>query len=557
VSESGRPAATAGTASTVVVGRIATLGGDEGFGWAEAIAVAEGRVLAAGRRTDVEALASGRTRRIELAPDEVAIPGLTDSHLHLAEAALAARRIDLADAPTLDAALGTITRRHASTPAGSWIEGKGWDADRWGRWPTADDLARVAPGRRIALWAHDHHALWASAAALDEAEIGSGTDDPPGGVIRRDETGRPTGVLHETAARLVTRHVPLATADGTADAVAALEPELVRLGIVAVHDPGGLSLDPSLDRAIAAYVRLAGSGRLRIGVHACIRPEQLEAAVDAGFRSGDDLGADGLVRAGWLKCFADGTLGSRTAALLEPLDPQPDEPPPPNDGFGVWMTEPGELADLAERAAAAGITTTIHAIGDAAVRASLDALATTVGRTRLVPRLEHIQLLAPEDLPRFAGEGIAASVQPVHLRSDAAKARRLWGPRAEARGYPFGSLARSGAMVCFGTDAPVEPIDPWPGLACAVTRAAAGWPASEPPFGRHESLALDRALRAQCVDPARSAGETDRGRLIAGHRADVVVVPAAALDEPVEPDGALWHARPRLVLIGGEVAFEA
>jgi predicted amidohydrolase YtcJ len=544
-------------ADLVVVGRIATLAGDAGFGWVEAIAVAGGRVVAAGRRADMEAAAVRGARRIELAPDEVALPGLTDSHLHLAETALAARRIDLADEPTLEGALARVAQAHASATAGAWLEGKGWDADRWAAWPTADDLDRVAPGRRIALWAHDHHALWASAAALAEVGIGPGTPDPPGGVVRRGAGGEPTGVLHETAARLVTRHVPLADADAAAEAVAALEPELLRLGIVAVHDPGGLSLDPSFDRAIAAYVRLAERGDLRLRVHACIRPEQLATAIEAGFRSGQPLGGDGLVRAGWLKCFADGTLGSRTAALLEPLAPLPGEPDPPNDGFGVWMTEPAELARLAAEAAEAGIATTIHAIGDAGVRAALDALAPTVGRTPLVPRLEHVQLLAAEDLPRFAGLGVAASVQPVHVRSDAAKARRLWGPRAEERGYPFASLARSGALLCFGTDAPVEPVDPWPGLACAVTRAAPDWPADASPFGPHEALPLDRALRAQCVDPARSAGETDRGRLVPGQRADVVVVRAAAIVEPVAVGGALWNARPRLVLIGGEAAFEA
>ncbi len=329
----------------------------------------------------------------------------------------------------------------------------------------------------------------------------------------------------------------------------------MRLGIVALHDPGG----PSLDRAIAAYVGLTARGVLRIRVHACIRPEQLDAAIERGFRAARPLddGPRSTVRAGWLKCFADGTLGSRTAALLDPLDRQPHEPPGPNDGFGVWMTEPAELAALAARAAEAGIATTIHAIGDAAVRSSLDALAPTATRVELMPRLEHIQLIAADDVDRFAALGIAASVQPVHVRSDAAKARRLWGPRAEERGYPFGALARSGATVCFGTDAPVEPVDPWPGLACAVTRSAPEWSSDTPPFGPHQAMTLERAVRAQCLDPAISAGETDRGRLVEGHRADMVVVPAAALADPVETGGALWQARPRLVLIGGDVAFEA
>jgi predicted amidohydrolase YtcJ len=256
---------------------------------------------------------------------------------------------------------------------------------------------------------------------------------------------------------------------------------------------------------------------------------------------------------GWLKTFADGTLGSRTAALADPLDPVPGEPPPPNDGFGVWMVPPDQLREQAAAAAAAGIATQIHAIGDAAVGAALDALAPSAGRTALMPRVEHVQLVADADVPRFAALGIAASMQPIHVRSDAAKARRLWGPRAEARGYALAALARSGAVLASGTDAPVEPVDPWPGIACAVTRSAPDWPAGMPPFGPANALDLWRAIRASCVDPAISAGEPDRGRLVPGHRADLVVVPAAAVREPVETGGALWQARPRLVLMDGQV----
>lgn len=546
------------TVDTIVLGRVATLAGEAGFGWAEGIAIADGHVVATGPRPELEGLAGRTTRTVELAPDEVAIPGLTDAHLHLAETALAGQRIDVAGAPTLEAALAEVGRAHRAADPDRWLEGKGWDADRWGAWPTADDLEGIAPGRRVALWAHDHHALWASRAALREAGIGAGTPDPPGGVIRREAGGAPTGVLHEAAARLVTSRIPLPSSDQVREAVRALQPEVLELGVIALHDPGGLSLDPSMDRAMRAYRELAAAGELALRLHACVRPEQLSHAIERGFRSGQPLGDDplGRLRAGWLKCFADGTLGSRTAALLEPLDTLAGEPPPPNDGFGVWMTEPGELRSLAARAADHGIGTTIHAIGDAAVRVSLDALAPTVGRTPLVPRLEHVQLVAASDLDRFVRLGIAASVQPVHLRSDAEKARRLWGERAEARGYPFGSLTRSGALVPFGTDAPVEPIDPWPGLVCAVTRRGSAEEIGGP-LGAGEAMPLDRALRAQCLDGPLSAGEQDRGRLVPGHRADLVVIAASALREPVAAGGPLATVRPRLVLIDGEVAFEA
>jgi predicted amidohydrolase YtcJ len=544
-------------AGTLITGRIATLAGSRGPGWVEAIAVHGGRVVAAGRLAEVEAALAPGARCLALAPDEVAIPGLTDAHLHMAEAALARRRANLDGARSIvDVIEGVRAAAVARPDAGAWIEGAGWDPDLVGCWPTADDLEVAAPGRLVAVWAHDHHALLVSSAALDAAGIDADRPDPDGGVIRRGADGRATGVLHETAVRLVASLVPPPT---TADVVDALEPlvrELVALGVVAVHDPGGLSERRDLGGPIAAYRDLAAVGRLGMRVHACIRVEQLDTAGAEGLRSGEPLGPDPLdrLRMGWLKTFADGSLGSRTAALLVPIERASGEPPPPNDGYGVWLVPPDELTAQTDRAAALGITTQIHGIGDAAVRAALDALAPTVGRTALMPRVEHAQLVHPDDAPRFASLGIAASMQPIHVRSDAEKARRLWGTRAESSAYAFGALDRAGAVIAFGTDAPVEPVDPWPGLACAVTRSSPEWPVGTPPLGPQNAFDLWRTVRASCLDAAITAGETDRGRLVAGHRADVIVIPAAAVDEPVEVGGALWHARPRLVLLDGEVA---
>ncbi len=546
-------------ADLLVTGRIATLAGDGGPGWVEAVAVAGGRVVAVGSLADVEGIVDARTRRLTLAPDEVAIPGLTDAHLHLAEAALAKARVHLEDtfAPG-DLVARVREAAEQVTDGDAWIQGAGWDSDRMGRWPTAEDLELAAPGRLVGLWAHDHHAYLVSRRALHAAGIGQGTPDPDGGVIRRDDRGVPTGVLHESAARLVSSLVPMPSTSDVEKALVPLITELVAMGVVAAHDPGGLSERTGLEGPIAAYRSLAASGRLGMRLHPCVRPEQLEAAGAEGLRSGAPLGADplGRLHLGWLKTFADGSLGSRTAALLEPLVRHAGEPEPPNDGYGVWFVPPEELASQAERAAALGITTQIHGIGDAAVRVALDVLAPTVGRTALMPRVEHTQLVAAEDVPRFAALGIAASMQPVHIRSDAEKARALWGRRADEFAYAIGRLDAAGAVIAFGTDAPVEPVDPWPGMACAVTRAAPSWAAGMAPLGAANAVGLWRALRAACVDPARTAGETDRGRLVVGQRADIVVLPAAAVAEPVEVGGALWNARPRRVLLDGEVAFE-
>jgi predicted amidohydrolase YtcJ len=543
----------------LITGRIATLAGDRGFGWVEAIGIRDGRVAFAGSEVDLETRADPFTERIVLEPDEVAIPGITDAHLHLAGAADARRHVDLSDAATLDEGLVRIGLAHrAMADPDAWLEGHGWDADRWGGWPSAADLETVAPGRRGAFWAHDHHALLASRAALVAGGIDRYSPDPPGGLIGRGDDGEPDGMLYEMGTRRVVELIPPMSTTELEAAIVATSQELLALGVVAAHDPGKTTPDPDLAWAYPAYARLSERGTLPIRVLASIRADGLDTALAGGLRSGDVLGADpkGRARIGWQKAFADGSLGSRTAALLADIEPEPDRPLPEELRRGVWITGAEALRELVDRAAAGGIATQIHAIGDAAVRAALDALAPTAASVPFMPRVEHVQLLDPADLPRFAAAGIVASVQPVHLGTDALQARRLWGDRAERIGYTWGSLAATGAVMAFGTDAPVESFDPWPGIALAVRREDPRWPAGTPPFAPTEALSLDRALRAACVDPAVSAREHDRGRLTVGQRADVAIIPAAAIDDPVEPGGALATARPSIVLLDGRVVFE-
>ncbi len=541
-----------GSAELLVSGRIATLAGRRGWGWVEAIAVAAGRVVAVGSRGEVDALTGPRTRRLELAPDEVLLPGLTDAHLHFVEAARARSELDLDGATTAQEGLVRVADRHRRLPPGVWLLGRGWAVHRWGRWPTAAELEIAAPGRPVALWSQDHHGLWVSPAALAAAGIGPDTPDPPGGQIVRDEAGRPTGILLEGAARLVLAVVPTPAPEETAELVAAVESELLAVGIVGVQDPGPLRPETDLEPSLGVYRRLDATGRLTVRVEVSVRVESLEAALAAGLRSGQPLVAEGgRARVGWLKLFADGALGSRTAALLEPYEVPVAGPPQ-----GIWQTDPEELPRLAERASRTGFAVQIHAIGDAAVRAALDALGPTVGRTAASPRIEHAQLVAGDDLPRFGRLGIIASVQPTHLRTDAEPALVAWGERARRFGYPWASLARGGAVLAFGSDAPVEAVDPWTAIEIAVTRRDPKEP-TRSLLGGGEGLDLETAIRAATVGPPLSAGALDRGRLVTGAWADAIVVPAAALEEPVEAGGPLSQVRPRLVLVGGVVAHEA
>ena len=533
----------------LVTGRIATLAGDHGFGWVEAVGIRGGRIAFAGSAVELETRADPHTLRLELEPGEIAIPGLVDAHLHLVDAAIAAEEVDLTDAPTLEAGLAMLEARAAPLPPGAWLVGAGWDQRRWGRWPTADDLEGVAPGRPAALWSFDHHAAWVSHAALALAGLSADVPDPDGGIIRRAPDGSPEGVLLENACPLVTARIP---APGPAEVrrmVAAMGRRLVALGVTGAHDPGDVSPDDAL-ASFDLYAAMADAGELPLRVHASLRSEGLELAAARGFRSGQPLGSgpDGRARVGWLKLFADGTLGSQTAALLEPREGSDDR--------GVFRMPPELLADLAGRAAEAGIASQIHAIGDAAARASIEALAPTVGRVPLMPRLEHVQLLHPDDLERLAPLGIAASVQPVHLREDAATARRDWGERAEAWGYTWRSLLDAGTVLAFGTDAPVEPIDPWPGIAISVLRRDPGWGSEASAFGAHEALTLEEALRAATIGPSVTAREADRGRLLPGARADLVILPAAPREPGEDASGGFATVRPRLVMVDGEVAYE-
>ena len=543
---------------TLVTGRIATFAGASGFGWVEAIGIRDGKVAFAGSAIELETRADPHTLRIELEPGEIALPGLTDAHLHVIDAALAAVQVDLSTAATLDDGLERVAAGSRKVPAPGWILGAGWDHRRWGRWPTADDLERVAPGRLVALHSFDHHGQWVSHAALVAAGIDRTTADPAGGIIRRATNGEPEGVLLENAGELLDTVIPAPDEDTLRRTVVDLGRELLALGVVGAHDPRHLLPDPA-NRAFDLFADLDAAGELPIRVHVGVRSEGLDDAIARGLRSGAPLrggtGAGGKpprATMGWLKLFADGTLASRTAALLEPVEGTPDR--------GMFTTPIEEMSELAGRAAAAGIATKIHAIGDAAVRSALDLLGPTAASVALMPRLEHVQLCQPDDRARFAALGVAASVQPVHLREDAATARRDWGPRAEVGGYAWRSLLDAGAVLAFGTDAPVEPIDPWPGIAVAVLRRDPSWGSDVPTYGPDESLTLEQALRAATVGPHASAKNKLGGRLVPGSAADLTVLPAAPR-EPGDTDASSRTAsfaqvRPRLTMLDGETVFE-
>src|SRR6476646_9597326 len=356
-----------------------------------------------------------------------------------------------------------VDAQMSRVPPPGWILGSCGDQRRWGVWPHADMLERVAPGRYVALRSFDLHALWASPAALAAAGIDAGSPDPPGGIYRRDAEGRPDGIMFEKASEVVLTKAPPPTPEMLRRAIRSIGRSCLELGVVGAHELGTLFPDTS-NGALDVYASLADAGELPIRVHAGVRADGLENALGRGLRSGSHIGSadPSWLAFGWLKLFADGTLGSRTAALLEPREATTER--------GLFTNPPEFLAERTMTAAGAGIATTIHTIGDAAVRLGLDILGPTASSATFMPRLEHVQLCHPDDRARFGRLGVAASIQPIHRREDAPGARRDWGDRAESVGYPWRSLLDAGATLALGQDAPLEPLDPWPGIALAVLR---------------------------------------------------------------------------------------
>jgi predicted amidohydrolase YtcJ len=478
----------------------------------------------------------------------VAFPAFTDAHIHLVDTAIAAQSLDIFKAPTLDDALEMVAEAARQIPAPGWILGSGWDQRRWGAWPHKDMLEHVAPGRHVALRSFDLHALWVSPAALAAAGIDAGAPDPPGGIYRRDATGEPDGVMFEKASEVVLQHAPPPTPQMLRRAICSIGRSCLELGVVGAHELGTLFPDTS-NESLDVYASLADAGELPIRVHAGVRADGLENALERGLRSGSRIGGADPSRLafGWLKLFADGTLGSRTAALLEPREGTTER--------GMLTNPPEFLRERTAKAAAAGIATTIHTIGDAAVRLALEVLGPTASSATFMPRLEHVQLCHPDDRARFAALGVAASVQPIHLREDAPGARRDWGGRAESTGYTWRTLLEAGATLAFGQDAPLEPLDPWPGIALSVLRRDPTWDATAGGFGPDEAITLEQALRASTVGPWETVREPLGGRLVEGSLADVMVLPSMP-DEGLLRAAEFARIRPRIVLVGGEVAFE-
>ena len=490
---------------------------------AAALAIAADRV-AGGVGTHETSLAT--PERVDLAGLCV-LPGFTDSHVHFAQWSLAQRNVRFEGTRTLDEAVERVAAAVPQVPPGRWLRGFGWRSGDWdpATEPTRQALDAVTGDVPAALLAKDGHSLWLNSAGLART---NGDLKVPGGVVELDDAGEPTGVLREESAWHVREAYVVTPEEEWVDAMR----EGVRLansrGVTAVHDKDGWM------GIVRWWQTLRREEALTLRVWQSLPHENLPEIEALGLRSG--LGDD-LLRLGYVKVFMDGTLGSMTARLL--------------DGSGVEITSRRDFEEIIRRSARAGFPVAVHAIGDRANRDALDAFEATREEWQprgLRQRIEHAQLLAEEDVPRFAELGITASVQFSHGPSDRDLAATNWAGMTD-RAYAFRSLLDAGARLANGSDAPVEELDPLLGLRAGVHRSLD----EREPWHGEQAVPVEEALAASTVHPAWLAGdERRRGRLVPGQLADLVVLDRDPLECPPE---SLGDIRVVATMLGGRWVF--
>jgi len=505
-----------------------------------AVVTRAGKIVAVGP-ADRLAKANPRAARVVL-PGGTLLPGFIEGHAHVAGLGALARELDLVGVQDLPTALTRI-RAWSATHPGGWLIGRGWDQNRWPTraFPKALDLDILTGTRPAFLTRVDGHAAWVNTAALALAGIDDHTPDPEGGRILKDAYGRPNGILLDGAMALVEKLVPPPTPAELDDQLLAGLKSLRNDGFTAVADMGiGAPV-------LAAYRRLAAAHALPIRVFAYLSHDHELMIRELKQRRAKTLS---FFQVQGVKFYMDGALGSRGARLLAPYTDDPSTQ-------GLWVTDPAKVQADATITLRAGYQPAIHAIGDAANRAALDLLAAAerkAGRPRtLPPRIEHAQIVAPEDVPRFGKLGIVASVQPIHCTADHAWTPARLGPDRVQEAFPWRGLVNGGALLAFGSDAPVEDANPFLGLAAAETRQD---PAGDPPGGFLPDQRLTRAeaLRAYTAGNARALGHAkDLGILQKGAVADLLWVQAPI--GTLTPE-ALRKLKPgRLWVNGVEVAL--
>jgi predicted amidohydrolase YtcJ len=443
----------------------------------------------------------------------VMLPGMIDAHVHVMDLGFAALTLDLSGTTSLEDALARVKTFAEENPGRPWIIGRGWNQEKWGlgRFPTAAELDGVVSDRPVWLERADNHAQWANSLAIQTAGITAKTPDPAGGKIVRDAKGNPAGVFIDNAIALVGKVVPAPRPEDRDLALAKAQEVLLAKGVTAVADMGTKAADWT------AFRRAGDQGRLQIRIMAyadSVETLELMAGPEpTGWLYGDRL------RMGGIKLFLDGALGSRGASLKAPYADD-------HGTRGLPLLSPSQLRNLMSRAAMDDFQTAVHAIGDAAnaeVLAAIEELVESYKGDRRW-RIEHAQIVDPVDIARLGQHGVIASMQPLHQTSDRLMAEARLGPERLAGAYPWRSVLKAGGRLAFGSDAPVEPADPWAGMAAAISRTDAK---GEPLGGwfRQETVTREQAFAGFTADAAYAGFADGRfGRLLPGERADFILV---------------------------------
>jgi hypothetical protein len=506
----------------------------------DTLVIRDGRVAFAGRRADTSVPASESV--LDLAGRAV-LPGLVDAHGHLMHLARARLTLDVGRAASEDGVARMVAAAASRTRPGDWLGGRGWDQNRWPerRFPTRASLDRAAPRNPVALVRIDGHATWCNSAALRAAEIGATTSDPPGGIVVKDDRGEPTGLLIDTAQRLVQHAEPLTPPERFDEAVREAVAECLAAGLTGIHEMGVTLF------ALDSYRRLIDRGQFPFRNYAAAAGRSEDTWAYYRERGPEVIG-DGQVVVRALKLLADGALGSRGAALHSPYCDDPDN-------RGLLLIPPDELRRLTAEALERGFQVCVHAIGDRANTLTLDTFERVLAARPEVrdrrSRVEHAQILAEADIPRFRALGVLPSMQATHCTSDMEWAVERLGPERLGGAYAWRSLLATGVIIAGGSDFPVESPNPFHGIYAAVARRPLsgddrGW---QP----EQRMTREEAVRSFTTWNAyASHQEAELGALGAGQRADLIV---CSDDVFTCAEARIKDIVPLLTMVGGEVVY--
>lgn len=510
---------------------------------ATAVAISGGRISWVGETSEAGQRFAG-ARTLDLSRATV-LPGIIDAHTHLLSLGESLLKLNLKDAATPEQAAERVRERARSAAPGQWILGWGWDEGAWAaHYPTHQILSEAAPDNPVLLTGLHSFASWVNRKALQAAGITRDTKDPPNGKIIRDVSGEPTGVLTDRAQALVSRLVPPPTREETKRAIAIAAEECLRHGLTSLHEARVSAAD------LDAYRELIREGKLRLRIYAMLDGANA-ALIDEWLKHGPEIDrAANRLTVRCVKVFADGALGSRGAALFEPYSDAPDRK-------GVVTTPEPELYRMTRRCLEAGFQVATHAIGDAANHFVLNAYERALKETHASGarlRIEHAQVLAPPDIPRFVKLGVIASMQPSHCTSDMVWAETRLGPQRVKGAYAWRSVLETGAHLPLSSDFPGETLDPFAGMYAAVTRQdASGKPAGG--WYPAQRLTIQEALRGYTAEAAYAGfEEKDKGSIEPGKLADLTVVSA---DVTRAPARELLSLRVLRTIIGGEIVYSA